>query len=967
MDNNNELLVLNPNHAVSNEPSHYQNYARPLTSKLLKAMELDKYFHSGEGDYLYYDQNGKTHKVLDITGGYGANLLGHRHPRILQKLEVWTKSGAPSLTQGSLRNSAGKLAKKISDTLLNETGEGPWVSTFSNSGTEAIEAAYKHALLYYKNKLISLNQKVEKELNSALLMMKGADEKMQTRYLYSLRKGIIESSENFRMSPERKSYLVQQISNTHSIEELISFIREINSLQINIRPKMISLEKAYHGKTMGALSLTSNESYREDFYLSNEENKNTIFVSQYIDGGELQEITNKEKLELLSLSPRLEWITVPFSQIAGAFVEPIQGEAGVIEVNKNFLSHLKKISLQDDFLLIFDEIQSGMYRTGKLSAGSETLITADIYTFSKSLGGGIAKIAATTINNRKYIQEFGQLHTSTFSDDDYSSEIALEVFEILQGENSPIEEGLKNAHYLNARLNYLKNTFPEIIKDIRGKGFLLAIEFEDIFSEMGFEFKAFCDSRMQGYVFASALLNHEDIRMNPSLSNNLTLRIQPSIYFGVIESEQLVAGLMNLCQALKNKNSHYFLSALYPELKSTSGLFTEITTVTSEKEKAVFLCHLIDESHLQGISPIFSSLDQSVLEEKLKLTKDLAEFNIFHTQILKNAEGKEIEIVLLAIPMTSQELKKSFSSKDKHKIISKVQRAIDYAKELGANTVGLGQFTSIVSGNGIYLDSRGLNLTTGNSFTIALTIESALKAAKEKNIDLSSSTAALIGAAGNIMSVATALIADELGKIITIHHTPINSSHKYQESTRRILNEIKASHSDSKIVRVIKDTWTNQTDILEYLAIPEVRDVFEASADLTRIQEAHIILSGASASSSFLTLEMFRKNAVIVDIAVPQALSKELVRELQEKRNDLTYHLGGVASLPLEQSIKTPVFPLNEKECFACMAETFTLGFLGKQGKMNIGDLSKKQVLEISKLATIHGFKLGNYKSESSL
>lgn len=967
MDNQNEELKVLSN-AFNKDEENFQSFARPLTSRLLTAMELNKYYFAGEGDYLYYKKNNRPHKILDITGGYGANLLGHKHPRILKKVQEWSENGAPSLTQGSLRNASGNLARKISETLQEETGEGPWITTFSNSGTEAIEAAYKHAQIYYRNKLLALNQKVEKELNLALLQLKNSDEKIRTRFLYSLRKSLVERVDTFLMPQERKMYIVQQVSNIHSIDELISLIRDVNAVQINARPKMISLEKAYHGKTMAALSLTFNENYRKDFFLGDDHNSATIFISQYIDQEELRNILNQQKADLISLSPRLDWEQASFSLVAASFVEPIQGEAGVIEVNTNFLSLLKKFSIQDDFLLVFDEIQTGMFRTGKLSAGSQTLITPDVYTFSKSLGGGVAKIAATSVIGRKYVHEFGQLHTSTFSEDDFSSEIALEVFNILQGENSPLEEGEKNAHYLLSRLNYLKNNFPDVIKEVRGKGFLLALEFEDIFSQMGFDFKPYCDSNMQGYLIASALLNNEDIRMNPSLSNNLTLRIQPSIYFGIIETEQLITGLTNICQALKERRGDYFFKAIYPHQNLTPTENVELnTSLGVAREKAVFLCHLIDENHLQGISPLFASIEQKVIEEKLKLTKELAEFHIIHSQVLENQEGKEIDAILLAVPMISEELKKSFLSKDKHKIIAKVQRAIDYAKELGANTVGLGQFTSIVSGNGLYLDSRGLNLTTGNSFTIALTIESTLKAAREKNIELRNSTTALIGAAGNIMSVATTLMADEVGKIITVHHSPLSSSLKYQESTRRILNEIKNSSSSSKVATVIRETWSNQKDIISYLEQDTVKEVFEASADLTRIKEAQIVISGASASTSFLNLDMFQENSVIVDIAVPQALSPELITELKTKRPDLKYHLGGVAELPLGQSIKTPVFPLDERECFACMAETFTLGFVGNEEILNIGDLTKNKVLEIALLARKNGFKLGNYKSQNSL
>ncbi len=92
-----------------------------------------------------------------------------------------------------------------------------------------------------------------------------------------------------------------------------------------------------------------------------------------------------------------------------------------------------------------------------------------------------------------------------------------------------------------------------------------------------------------------------------------------------------------------------------------------------------------------------------------------------------------------------------------------------------------------------------------------------------------------------------------------------------------------------------------------------------------------------------------------------------MLNTLKTERPDLTYHLGGVAQLPKDQSIDFFLFPLGENECYACMAETFSLGFSGRTGLLNIGDLSKKVVVEIQDIADTVGFTLGKYKDKSSL
>ncbi|HXH74638.1 MAG TPA: aminotransferase class III-fold pyridoxal phosphate-dependent enzyme [Bacteriovoracaceae bacterium] len=954
------------------ESDLFRYFARPMTSKLLETMELAKHFHHGDGDYLFYKEDGKTHKVLDLTGGYGANLLGHRNPRLMKRLLQWHEDGAPNLTQGSIRRESGKLAKRISETLQYETSEGPWITTFSNSGTEAIEAAVKHCLIYFQHKLVELEQVVEKEINQAMLKLNKLDEQSRLTTVTRLRVELVDKIENLKMNEERKSYLLHQLNNVHTLVDLVDLIRTINAKQLMQRPSFISLEKAYHGKTMGALALTSNEGFRNAFYLDEGNNTHTHFISQYMESGKLDEFIQSTFQDLILIAPTptgVACIKHSFSLIAGAFVEPIQGEAGVVTVSSTFIALLKKYSLQQDFLLVFDEIQAGMYRTGKLASGTHTDITADIYTFSKSLGGGIAKIAATSINSRKYIEEFGMLHTSTFSEDDFSSAIALEVLDILQGEDSPLKRGMSTGNYLSARLEWLKSMYPEAIKEVRGMGLMLAIEFKDVMPELGFEFKTICDANMQGYMIASALLNHEGLRMSPSLSNNLTLRIAPSIYFGIIQVEELISGLINLCEAMTKRDVKYFLSAIYPgeEISNVKSADLKTDVKTGVRPLAVFLCHLIDEAHVKKVTNALVNVPGPKLLKKLALTKDLASFEIYHTQTLTDNNGVEMDIVMLGVPVTSEELKRTFTSRSKYKIVQKVQAAVDYAHSLGANTVGLGQFTSIVSGNGLYLNPRGMNLTTGNAFTVGLMVQSALRSVEEKKIELQTATVALIGAAGNIMSVASSLMADHVGKVILIHHSPIESSLKYHEATKRILAEVAGSNANSEVVKVVKQFWTTEIKLLDFLNLPEVQKVFKASSEITDIQEAEIVLCGASASTGFLTLDHFKKDAVIVDVAVPPTIKPEMLVKIGTDRPDLTYHLGGVARIPNGASINFSIFPLGVNECYACMAETFALGFSGKENLLNIGDLNKSVVMEVQVMADKAGFVLGSYKSKSSL
>lgn len=967
------LLSSRPLNVVNND---YLHFARPLTAKLLESMELNKTFIDGKGNWLTYEKKGQTRRVLDITGGYGANLFGHKNKEFIELYKSYLDSMAPSLTQGSIRSKTGELTKKISEMLQAETGEGPWVTTLSNTGTEAVEAALKHSLLYYQTQMVQIDQELQREFNQFEMQLRFIAEDKRDSILSSLKKELIGHIEEIKCSQERKSYLLHQAQSSYDIQDLRQLVNEFNQKQFAEKPKFISLERSYHGKSLGSLSVTWNHKFRESFYLGDEYNQDTIFIKPNILQEELNIAIDGAQKDILYLSVNkngVQWRKHTLNGIAAAIIEPIQGESGVHPLSSHFLALMKKMSVEKNFLLIFDEIQAGLFRTGKLASGSHSNITADVYTFSKGLGAGLVKIAATTINHKKYIEEFGFLHTSTFAEDDLSSAMALEVLNRLDNQET-ISESMKNADYLEFRLQHTKEIYPEIIKEIRGKGFMLAIEFFDVLKDISFEFKMISESNMQGYLLSSCLLNHEDIRMSPSLSNSLTLRVQPSLSIEIHEIEHLIAGLTRLSEAIRGKRTSYLLGSIYHHevIKNEySGELSE-NYKPNPRPLSVFLCHLIDFEHISKISPSVSQINESNFLKKLALGKEVSDFKIYHTQTLRSIDNKEMDVILMAIPVTSEELKKSFtSSKTKHKIISKVQKALEYSKELGATTVGLGQFTSIVSGNGLYLDPMGMNLTTGNAFTIGLAIEAAFNEAKNKNIDLMKSHVGIIGAAGNIMSVASSVIAERVGSVTMIHHSPLEASLKYQEAAKRILRDILSSTIDSELINKVKSTIkASDLDSNNWLSLIQdesFKKCIHFSSDLNHIRTANIVLCGASAGHGFLDFSIFASDCVVVDVAVPTSLNAEDRKKLNQDRPDVSYLLGGIAKIPNDQSINTPVFPLNENESYACMAETFSIGFSGKKNLLNIGDLNKQIVLEMMSMADQAGFVLGKSKTEISL
>ena len=116
----------------------YSRYARPLVARYLAAVGLDAVYERAEGDYLWTRRDGKEVQVLDLVGGFGANLLGHHHPEIVAEARRLLDEHRPFLAQGSIRAGAALLAEHLCRRL------GDYVVILTNSGTETVEAAIKH-------------------------------------------------------------------------------------------------------------------------------------------------------------------------------------------------------------------------------------------------------------------------------------------------------------------------------------------------------------------------------------------------------------------------------------------------------------------------------------------------------------------------------------------------------------------------------------------------------------------------------------------------------------------------------------------------------------------------------------------------------------------------------------------------------------------------------------------------------
>ncbi|MGK0367329.1 MAG: acetylornithine/succinyldiaminopimelate/putrescine aminotransferase, partial [Thermoproteota archaeon] len=756
-----------------------------------------------------------------------------------------------------------------------------------------------------------------------------------------------------------------------SLSQLNKFIYELNIKAINREPQILCLEDAFHGKTLGALLLTDSTMYTESFGLNQfstfviHSKKTNDYVEEHINH------SLKSFTQITITKTDLDFERVSISNLAATFIEPIQGECGIHPLDKDFLTHLNTLSRKNKIPFVSDEIQAGLFRCGKMAALHNYDLDADIYCFAKGLGGSLTKIGVTSINPSVYSHEFSILHTSTFCEDPLSSNIAFKVLEVL--ERDLIQNKMYQKIKLKEELQQLQTEFPSFIKEIRGEGLLLSLEIDSALANQCMEFKIFEHSGYLGHFLSSALLHNERVRMTPSLSSPNTLRVQPSIYFSSEETKWFIGGLRNLFNAAKELDMTYFYQHVFPgeELLTADLLPSDVNhTKKATKPLAVFFCHMINIDHAKTLVTSQKFIDDKVYQKKISKIVEVLDFAPLYRKDLKGVK-QDIELMFMVHPITSFDIVKAMKTKNSDAIVEKLQRGIDYVKSLGATTIGLGQFTSIVSYNGLKLDARGLNITTGNAYTTAISVKACREACKDKGIDIGQTHIGCIGMAGNIVSVTASLLADDCKQMTFIYHTALSESPKYIKTMIGFFKNVARSTSINtfttnvqKLMNEIKYDFSVK-NTLEIVSMLEAKNILKLSTEIKEINNCEIILSGASSPKPFIDASGFKSGTIVIDIGVPTNIVKDSLTPTT------VYLQGGLASLPKinneQQFLDPPSFNLKPGTSYACLSETLILTYANKANIQNTGELTKEVVLETQKLGEEMGFDLAAFKLKDSL
>jgi putrescine aminotransferase len=372
---------------------------------------------------VFRDVNGK--EFIDMLGGFGIYVVGHRNPKVLKAVTDQLQKQAIHSQEliDPLRTYLAKLVSQITPGDLT-------FSFFTNSGTESIEGCLKMAML------------------------------------------------------------------------------------TTGRRKLVGTIGAFHGKSLGSLGGTSKAFFREPFL--------PLLNWTHVPFGDVD-----------SLAMILKSGDFTGDRVAAVVIEPIQGEGGIVVAPPGYLKAARDLCDQYGAMLIFDEVQSGMGRTGKMCCCEHDGVTPDLMALGKGFGGGVMPIGAvvgTPKTWQKYIEN-PFLHTTTFGGNPVCCAAAIATIHVLLQDDLP-RQAAEKGEYLLKQMNALAARYPKVMKLARGRGLMLGMEFTD---------------NDLGYQVASALFARQ-ILISGTYINARVLRVEPAL---TIERAQLDKFLGALEDSLK--------------------------------------------------------------------------------------------------------------------------------------------------------------------------------------------------------------------------------------------------------------------------------------------------------------------------------------------------------------------------------------------------------------------------------
>lgn len=755
-----------------------------------------------------------------------------------------------------------------------------------------------------------------------------------------------------QLAGEPFQYVTFTNSGAEAVEAAIKMARAATG-----KKGIISTNMGFHGKTMGALSATGREEYQAAFHLP----VSDFFFVPYGDLEALEEALQTRKRE-----------------IAAFIVEPIQGEGGVIQPPPGYLKKAKELCQKNDVLLISDEIQTGLGRSGYLFLSQKEDATPDIMTLAKALGGGLFPIGACLATRDVYTDAFGLKHSSTFAGNTMGCRVGLKVLELLtQNDQSLLKEIRQKGQYLKKGLETLSQSYPQIYKDVRGEGLLYGLEFginrykypENLLGIMGSE--GFLTMVLSGY-----LLNEEKLRVAPTLNGGSTIRLEPPLNISYEEIDIALKALERMSHSLSQKSTPHILGYL---LEETHELLTPYHSSIPAREpiqpepedgRWAFLLHPLDLISYKDFDPSLSCLTTKHVRELTEKWSDIVDPFIVSEARITSETGASAFGEFIVLPYTSQQMMEL----PEKQVQKELEKACRMAQERGAKIVGLGAYTSVVSRGGLRLKRMGIPITTGNSYTVLSAMEALGYASEKLNQSLENTIASVVGGTGAIGRAISFLLAETTHRLYLIGNpnNPESAHRRLLKNCAQIYKHLLQLHTEGRQFpdNSIGNWLMHQHNLPEPHAplssFEHFAHTVAHNSPLTittscsqALLQSDIAVIATNSVGAFVTADMLKPGAIICDMSRPANVSQKVENE----RPDVLVIDGGIIEIPGRPNWGWN-FGCDTGLAFACMSETFLLALEKQYESKSLGsDLNLSDISYFKQCAQKHGFKLAGLRS----
>ncbi|MHC9542925.1 MAG: shikimate dehydrogenase [Vulcanimicrobiota bacterium] len=336
-------------------------------------------------------------------------------------------------------------------------------------------------------------------------------------------------------------------------------------------------------------------------------------------------------------------------------------------------------------------------------------------------------------------------------------------------------------------------------------------------------------------------------------------------------------------------------------------------------KRFAFFLHPLNFEDVVRVAPQAANKRQPLVEKILEWTPAHV---VSHITGLVSAQGEEAEGWFIVLPL----LPHMFLDLPKEKVFEKVMQGAEIARKHGAQILGLGGFSSIIGSGGVQVAEMipDIPVTSGNSYTIATSIEATLEASRRLGMDLSQVTATVVGASGSIGSVCAQLLAPHVKKMVLV-----------ARNVKRL----------EKIGETISATTGKNPTLYSDVSMG--------------IRKSDIIITATSSSGNIITPHDIKTGALICDVSLPH----DVCREVAHLRPDVLVIEGGLIEVPRNVTLNYD-FGYPPDVALACMSETIALTLEGRFEVYSIGrGIKLEKVKEIAEIAKKQGFRLAGFRS----